>query len=306
MLQLVNLPKSTFNDNINRKDKSVKEFSDEEMLLCSCIYDYRVDKAHKVGAASLAKTITLDYDYPTTAYMINKLTKYMGLLITRPNKGFSHNKSKDRLKAFDNLINGKFNVSVPNTKYCSDTIHFRMLGSEMILSTVMDFCGRYVICYHISFHESGDLATETLRLLNDARPFKDKDIIFHTDRGTIYLSIGFHEYAKSLNIIQSMGRSYHSTDNAVIENFHRILREDIWYEKEYDSFEALIKAINNFMYYYNYERRTTKEGLTPYEMICNAYRKNNIIYVPDKEIKHSLNLERRGIKPNYKRRKTHI
>lgn len=299
------MPRSTYKDNVNKPLKDEKELTEEEEKICSCIYDYRVTKNRKIGCKAMTTILYRDYDFDISYYEAYKLTKYMGLTIKRK-KGINHNKTKDRLPASENLINGDFKVAVPNTKYCSDTIHFKMLGGELILSTVLDFCGRYIACYHISYYENSKLGNETLRLLDEARPYKENEIIFHTDRGSIYRSHSFHDYAKSLNVVQSMGRAYHSNDNAIIENFHRILREEIWYDKEYTSFEALVEAINDFMFYYNFDRPTTKEGVTPYQMICLAYKENKINYIPNKEIKFSVNLEKQKRTKNYRNPKTHI
>ena len=305
MLNEISLYKSSFNYIKNRPPKQEKELTEEQEKICSCIYDYRVIKRHRIGYFSLSNVLSCTYDLNVTPYETQKLTKLMGLTLKR-NKGYNHNESKDRLKPFNNLVNGIFKEPIPNNKYCSDVIHFKMHGGELVLSTVMDLCGRYVICYHISYHENSKLGNETLKLLNEARPFKEKEVIFHTDRGSIYRSHSFHNYAESLNIKQSMGRSYHSIDNAIIENFHKILREEIWYDCQYETFEDLVQAIENFMYYYNYERPTTKEGITPYQMICNAYKENEINYIPNKEIIHSINLEKQKKTFRYRNPKTHI
>lgn len=144
------MPRSTYNDNVNKPLKNEKELTEEEEKICSCIYDYRVTKNRKIGCKAMTTILYRDYDFDISYYEAYKLTKYMGLTIKRK-KGINHNKTKDRVPASENLINGDFKVAVPNTKYCSDTIHFKMLGGELILSTVLDFCGRYIVCYHISY-----------------------------------------------------------------------------------------------------------------------------------------------------------
>lgn len=306
LLKEISLPKSTFNDIINRLPKQEKALTDEQEVICSCIYDYRVIKKHKIGYLSMSNVLLSDYGFSATPYEVYKLTKLMGLALKRKKRTETTNKSKDRLKPFKDLVKGNFKVKIPNKIYCSDVIQFEMLGGILYLSSVMDLCGRYIICYHISFYSNSKLGNETLRLLNEARPFKETSAVFHTDRGSIYLSHSFHNYALSLNIIQSMGPAHCPTANAMIENFHRILREEIWYDCQYESFEDLVKAINEFIYYYNYERLTTKEGITPYQMLCNAYRENKIDIIPIKKSIHSVNLEKQKKTFVYRNPKIHL
>jgi len=47
-----------------------------------------------------------------------------------------------------------------------------------------------------------------------------------------------------------------SMDNGLMENFFRILKTEVFYDQEdnYKTLDDSIKAIDNYIYYYNYDR----------------------------------------------------
>lgn len=52
-------------------------------------------------------------------------------------------------------------------------------------------------------------------------------------------------------------------DNEMMENFFGILKTEMFYDQEdnYESLDDLITAIDNCIYYYNYDRFKIKESL---------------------------------------------
>ena len=63
-----------------------------------------------------------------------------------------------------------------------------------------------------------------------------------------------------------MSRKGNSLDNGLMENFFGILKIEMFYDQEsnYKSIDELIKAINEYIYYYNHDRIKEKlKGLSP-------------------------------------------
>lgn len=52
-------------------------------------------------------------------------------------------------------------------------------------------------------------------------------------------------------------------DNEIMENFFGILKTEMFYDQEdnYESLDDLITAIDDYIYYYNYDRFKIKESL---------------------------------------------
>ena len=63
-----------------------------------------------------------------------------------------------------------------------------------------------------------------------------------------------------------MSRKGNSMDNGMMENFFGILKTEKFYDlgDNYKTLYDLIKAIDNYIYYYNYDRIKVKlKGLSP-------------------------------------------
>ena len=65
-----------------------------------------------------------------------------------------------------------------------------------------------------------------------------------------------------------MSRKGNSIDDGLMENFFGLLKTEMYYdqEDEYKTIDDLIKAIEDYIYYYNNDRiKSRLKGLTPIE-----------------------------------------
>ena len=63
-----------------------------------------------------------------------------------------------------------------------------------------------------------------------------------------------------------MSRKGNSMDNGMMENFFGLLKIEMFYDQEdkYKTLDELILAIDDYIYYYNYDRIKVKlKGLAP-------------------------------------------
>ena len=87
-----------------------------------------------------------------------------------------------------------------------------------------------------------------------------------SDQGWQYQHAYFVKELSEKNIQQSMSRKGNSIDNGLMESFFGIMKSEMFYgqEDQYETIEDLIKAIDEYMDYYNNKRIKTKlKGLTP-------------------------------------------
>ena len=73
-------------------------------------------------------------------------------------------------------------------------------------------------------------------------------------------------------VFQSMSRKGNCYDNAPIENFFSVMKQEMYYGKIYRSYKALETAITDYIHYYNEER--IKEKLNWLSPV--AYRKAQV------------------------------
>ena len=70
-------------------------------------------------------------------------------------------------------------------------------------------------------------------------------------------------YLNENEIIQSISQKGNCLDNSPTENLLGRLKEEIWYNKKYESSVELIKEIHNYIKYYNETRIVTRLKTTP-------------------------------------------
>ncbi|MCA1822214.1 MAG: DDE-type integrase/transposase/recombinase [Pseudonocardia sp.] len=74
------------------------------------------------------------------------------------------------------------------------------------MATVLDCCTKECIGYAIADHMRAELVIDALRMAARNYDLEPK-VIFHTDRGSQYLSQAFAEVAAQLDVRHSVGRA---------------------------------------------------------------------------------------------------
>lgn len=168
-------------------------------------------------------------------------------------------------KIADNLIKRNFTANNPNEKWYTDVTEFNLRGEKCYLSPILDGFNGEIISYNTS--KSPNLA-QIDDMLNKA--FKKvgnlEGLIFHSDQGWQYQHQSYQQRLKNNGIKQSMSRKGNSMDNGMMENFFGLLKTEMFYDQEnrYETLDDLIKAIDDYIYYYNYDRIKEKlKGLSP-------------------------------------------
>ena len=168
-------------------------------------------------------------------------------------------------KIADNIIKRNFTANKPNEKWYTDVTEFNLRGEKCYLSPILDGFNGEIISYNTS--KSPNLA-QIDDMLNKA--FKKVEnlegLIFHSDQGWQYQHQSYQQRLKNNGIKQSMSRKGNSMDNGMMENFFGLLKTEMFYDQEncYETLDDLIKAIDDYIYYYNYDRIKEKlKGLSP-------------------------------------------
>ncbi|MER2237755.1 MAG: IS3 family transposase, partial [Psychrobacillus sp.] len=92
-----------------------------------------------------------------------------------------------------------------------------------------------------------------------------------SDRGFQYTSKRFKRIVDGAKMTHSMSRVGRCLDNAPIENFWGTLKSEMYYLREFQSFEELRKAVDVYIYFYNHQRYQKRlNGLSPLEFRAQA------------------------------------
>jgi len=159
-----------------------------------------------------------------------------------------------------NYLHRQFHADVPNEKWLTDVSEFKYyIGIEVhkvYLSAILDLYDRRIVAFKISEHNDNPLVMNTfdeaLRQEPNAHP------LFHSDRGFQYTSKEFNTRLKKAGMQQSMSRVAHCIDNGPMEGYWGILKREMYYGHKFTDHDDLVKAISDYIDYYNNKRLQRK------------------------------------------------
>ena len=183
---------------------------------------------------------------------VQKLMQEMQLKAKRRKQHY-HSYKGDVGKVAPNLIERDFAATRPNQKWTTDITQVNIQNRKLYLSPILDMFNGEVVSYVIS--NSPDLKM-VLTMLDKA--FKKRDIqgnlVFHSDQGWHYQHRSYQKALEDRHITQSMSRKGNCLDNAMMENFFGLMKNELLYLQEWDSIEQFKKALRTYIRYYNNDR----------------------------------------------------
>lgn len=156
----------------------------------------------------------------------------------------------------DNLLKRNFHANVPGQKWVSDITYIPTKQGWIYLTIIMDLYDRKIIGWALSTTlttQDTILAAWKMAIINRSI---NRQLIFHSDRGIQYASYSFTDQLKIQRVNQSMSRKGNCWDNAVAENFFKILKSEL---VKHLSFESILHAKNEIFEFieiwYNRKRK---------------------------------------------------
>ncbi|MCX5233048.1 IS3 family transposase [Streptomyces sp. NBC_00233] len=124
------------------------------------------------------------------------------------------------------LVGRDFTAESPGEKLVGDITYVPTGEGWLYLATVIDCCTKEVIGYAMEDHYQTPLISRAIE--NAARNRKlAKNAIFHSDRGSNYMSAQFAETLKVHGLRRSAGRTGICYDNAMAESFFGTLKNEL-------------------------------------------------------------------------------
>lgn len=165
-------------------------------------------------------------------------------------------------RVFDNKLQREFNQVIPLKVFCTDITYLRFRGHFVYLSVIKDIASGEVVAWNLSMYLEMTLVTDTLK---NMKLDSYDGIMIHSDQGFHYTNPVYIEIVKELRMIQSMSGKGNCIDNAPIESFFGHMKDELDY-KSCVSFEELRFVIEEYMRYYNQERKQwERKKMTPVE-----------------------------------------
>ena len=261
ILKIVGIPEATYHYQVKQLKKEDPDKEWKEIIL-----DLFQKHEGKYGYRRIYSALR------TQGYVINhkKVQRIMGELdlkcvkFTRKSR---YNSYKGTVgKVAKNRLNRKFNTPIRLQKLVTDVTEFKCTGNEKLyLSPILDLYNGEIISFGISNRPTLDFVLEPL---NQAIEVIKKEAKYrttiHSDQGWHYQHNKWIKTLKNNKIYQSMSRKATCADNAVMENFFGILKQEMYQGEELVSYDELKRKIEEYIYYYNNVRIKQKlAGLSP-------------------------------------------
>ena len=156
-------------------------------------------------------------------------------------------------KIAPNLLERDFTASNPNEKLTSDVTEFKLFGTKLYLSPIIDLFNGEVVSYNLSYHPNfsqiTDMFTKAFVKIPD-----NTNLILHTDQGWQYQMKKYQKMLADKGIKQSMARKGNCLDNACTESFFGRLKTEFFYDRVFNSIEDFIVKLHMYIEWYNTKR----------------------------------------------------
>src|SRR5436305_3694817 len=159
-----------------------------------------------------------------------------------------------------NLLERDFEASAPNQKWMTDMTFIATSEGWLYLAGVIDAYSRRLIGWAMGQEHDAELVKQALHMaLIQRQP--GAGLVHHSDRGSEYASKSYQEMLHQHNIQISMSRKGDCYDNALIESFWGILKEECFGLEIFPTIKEAKTAIFEYIeVFYNRKRRHSSLG----------------------------------------------
>ena len=194
--------------------------------------------------------------------LVQKIMKQCNLVcIRRKSKYKSYSGVVGRIAP--NIIDRDFRAEKPMQKLTTDVSEFAVGEEKVYLSPILDMYNGEIIAYDVSLHPNFKQTMDMLDRAFEKIP-DNSGAILHSDQGWQYQMKQYQQRLKEKGIVQSMSRKGNCYDNAMMENFFGLLKNEMFYGRKFRDAKHLISEIKKYIDYYNNSRiKLRLKGMSP-------------------------------------------
>lgn len=150
-------------------------------------------------------------------------------------------------KVANNLIKRRFKTDRLYQKIVTDITEFKLKNDQKLyLSTFMDVYSSEIISFTMSDGSTLDIVMTPLQALINQKPKINYRSTIHSDQGWHYQHDKYVKCLKDNNIFQSMSRKGNCLDNALMENFFGLLKQEMFYGNQFQHFDQWKQYIHQY------------------------------------------------------------
>jgi putative transposase len=211
----------------------------EVYLASDCRYGYR-----KIPAELTSRSIIVNHK------KVLRIMQDIGLQGLYPKRKCATSiKDKDH-KIYPYLLTDLV-VNKANQVWTTDLTYISVDGKFYYFMAIIDLYSRYILAYELSPYMDAEFCVYTLQTALK----KQKPEIFNSDQGSQFTSNNFVNLLITMGIKISMDQKGKYFDNIYVERLWRTLKQEAIYYYRPSNIKELAVVIENFVNWYNYQRR---------------------------------------------------
>ena len=251
LCEALEVDRGTFYNHIRRNKRENAWFAKRREKYRQIVQEV-FDEYHQVLGSEKIRAILVERGHKVSAKFIASIMRECGLYSIRATAKSDYLRL-NALESPKNRIMQSFTAHSPNQIWVSDVTCFKIKDKYYYISVILDLFSRKVVAYTISKKNSTRLVTSTFKQAIIERSCSHS-LIFHSDRGSQYLSHTFQQLLRQYKVKQSVSAPGHPHDNAVAESFFASLKRENLYRREYKSESAFRAGITEYIQFYNEKR----------------------------------------------------
>lgn len=261
LCEIAGIPRSSYYKWLNRKESSNEAFNKALVPLIQETYN---ETNGILGYRQMTIKLNREHDFKVNKKRIYRLMTILHLKSVCRKKRKNYIKSTPQVTA-ENLLNRKFEATYFGEKWLTDVTEMKYgQGQKAYLSAILDLADKSIVSFVVGHSNNNKLVFETFDIAHKTYP--NVTPLFHSDRGYQYTSRNFKAKLDQAGMTQSMSRVARCIDNGPMEAFWGMLKTEMYYLKNFDSYEELEKAISDYIDYYNNHRYQKRLNcMTPIE-----------------------------------------
>ena len=244
-----------------------KEEEDSDQVLKGCIGEIFKEYKGIYGYRRIKKALEEDYGYIVNHKKVQRLMKEMGLQCVKfGRKSRKYNAYKGTVgKVAKNRMNRRFHTKIPYQKLTTDITEFKCSGGKKLyLSPILDMFNGEILSYGISTSPTLEFVLNPLEEALDIVKNSKYRTTIHSDQGWHYQHDKWVKTLKGNKVFQSMSRKGNCIDNAPIESFFGILKQEMYHGEPLCTYDELKIKIEEYISLYNNKRIKKKlDGMSP-------------------------------------------
>ena len=199
---------------------------------------------------------------------IHRMMRKLNLLsVIRRSKAYT--RYQQAVHKYPNLLNRDFDQAKPNQFWVTDITYIPIPDGMLYMCAVIDLCGKVVLAWKIGTAMSASLVTDTIREAMEREKVTD-GLSLHSDQGSQYTSQAYFDLTQEYHISPSMSSPGCPYDNAAMENFFGTLKTECLYLAHFSTRADVEQLVTEYVNFYNFERISLNNGLTPVEIRSKA------------------------------------